>query len=261
MELKQIISSYISRYPAPNKNSNKINLEKLDKLRSLKKTKETHDKYKKIRDEIVLSNGGFGMKYVMRYHRALNNDTSITELFQEAIIGLMESVDTFDITKKTTFTTYAHFHVKKRLIDFIKHNKLVRAPRDIARNMKHVHDAQEILYSKSGNDPTSIELNAYLKKEKDIHLKEDIIESIMILLNLNSCGCDDTFMSEYVDQLSFEEEESIFKKMHTNIEIAMKETENKIKEALRLRFGLGRDYPHTPEEIKLIMGKIKYNDL
>ena len=250
VELKKVISGYIDKYSSP---TPKINKDNLRRLQEIKGDPDLEKERLKLRETIALSNGGFAMKYVMKYYNVLTEDTSISELFQEATIGLLESIDTFDISKNTSFTTYAYFHVRKRIIDFIKKNKLVKAPRDIARNIKHVNEAQEYIRTTTGREATSFEIKEALKKRKGIEVKESIITSIMVLLDLNSSGYEDSFISEYKDQYHDEADDSLFRKLELNILSALSQENLVNEEAVKMRFGIGFDYAHSPNEVKLLL--------
>lgn len=257
LSLKRSISSYADKFPSPDRETNREWFRQLAELKPHKHQRIKGKKYYAIRDKIILSNGGFAMKYVMRYSNVLNDDASISELFQEATLGIIEAVDTFDISLKTSFTTYAYFHIRKRIIDFIKHNKLVRAPRDIARNIKHVNEAQDAIMSVKGYEPTILELQDELKNKKGIHLKESIINSIIVLLELNSSGYEESFISEYKDQLSTDEESDLFRNMELNIMTAISNFPERIQDLIRIRYGIGREFPHSPEEVRFMMNPTK----
>jgi len=253
LELRKTISSYVDKYPTPNSEWNRQQLSLLSTLRYQLDNPIKAKEYYKIRDTIVLANGGFAMKYVTRYHSLMTEDVSIAELFQEATIGLIETIDSFDTEKRTSFTTYAFFHIRKRIIDFIKKNKIVKAPRDIARNMKHVNDSQGYLLSITGYQPTSHEISTYLKKEKGLKIAEDIVDKIMILLELNSSGSDDSFISEYKDQICCEEENALFRDMELNILSSISKLNDSSKRAICLRFGIAKEYSHSPEEVIFLL--------
>ena len=254
LALRKNLSLYIDKYPSATKEGNRI---KLERLNELKKTKDSSIKdgaeYKRLRDEITISNGGFGMTYVMKYSNVMNDSTPISELFQEATIGIIESIDTFDLSKNTSFTTYAFYHIRKRLVDYIKKNKLIKAPRDIARNIKHVNEMQEKLFSRVGKIPTVYDIKKALKKEKGMDLKKEIISKILILLELNSAGCENTFVSEYIDQLScIDHKSSLFRTIELNILSSIRRYTQQQQRIIKLRFGIAEEYPHTIEELKLM---------
>lgn len=260
INLKKNVSSYINKYPSSDKKKNKVLLKRLTELKPFVLIdKEKSKEYYSIRDTITLSNGGFAMKYVMKYANLLTDDVSINELFQEATIGILESIDTFDIRKKTSFTTYAYFHIRKRIIDFIKHNKLIRAPRDIARNMKHVNEVQSIIQVSKGIIPSAKEIQKELKKTRGIVLKEDLIDSIIALLELNT-GSGESFISEYKDQVCVEENIDLFKNMEMNLVKEISDYPEIIQQAIVLRYGIGREFPHSPEEVKMMLN-LKDKDL
>jgi RNA polymerase sigma factor (sigma-70 family) len=253
LDLRRTISSYVDKYPTPDSDWNKVQLQRLSILKSNLDDPSLASEYYKIRDSIVLANGGFAMKYVTRYHSLMTDDVSIAELFQEATIGLIETIDAYNPEKKTAFTTYAFYHVRKRIVDFIKKNKLVKATRDIARNMKHVSDAQGYIQSTKGITPTAHDIEQYLKKEKKIKLSESTVDKIMVLLELNSSGSEDSFISEYKDQITCDDQTELFRDMELNIMSSINTLSVDSQKAICLRFGIARDYSHSPEEVILLM--------
>jgi len=260
--LRKSVNKYIDKFPTSTRDENdKLLLIISETVNSSKP--EDKKRYSKARERLVLSNGGFAMKYVMRYKSILTDDVSIMDLFQEANLGLIEAIDTFKIALKTSFTTYAYFHVRKRLIDFIKKNKLVRAPRDIARNMKHVNEVKGELFTEFQREPLAIEIANALRERRSIDLTVNMIDSIVILLDLNSSEFDESFISEFNEQISSNElasDEDLFKRMEFNLEKELENSDKKFAEIVRLRFGLGKEYPHTLEEIKF-MFHLKDEDL
>ncbi|MCK9428933.1 MAG: sigma-70 family RNA polymerase sigma factor [Candidatus Omnitrophica bacterium] len=252
--LKKSVNTYVKKYPSSNKNQNNIWLNQLNDLKPYILTdKDKSEEYYNIRNNIALSNGGFAMKYVSRYISLLNDTTSVNELFQEATIGLLESIDTFDLSKNTSFTTYAYFHVRKRLIDFIKYNKLIRAPRDIARNMKSVSEIHNYLLVSLGREPTLNEIQKELKISKDFKLSEKLIESVLLLLELSSATTEDAFVCEYIDQITTDEETELFKNMEIHLMSCIENYSDILKNAIKLRYGIGTEVPHNPEEIKIML--------
>jgi RNA polymerase sigma factor (sigma-70 family) len=257
-ELKKSIDKYILKFPASDRKTNLCWLKRLSELRPfISNNEEKYKEYHKIRESIVLSNGGFAMKYVLRYLTIINDQTVIGELFQEANIGLIETIDAFDTRKDTSFTTYAYYHIRKRIIDFIKKNKIVKAPRDIARNIKHVSEVQNQLLTETGNEPTSIEVTTALKKRKGLIIKESIVDNIMILLELNNANHDNAFIIEYNDQLTVEDETDLFRDMELVLLKLISEFPANTQQAIKLRYGIGRECPHSPEEVRLMLNLSK----
>lgn len=254
-ELRSVVNSYVKRYPLPNKEVNHQNFVKLDELKKSKEfktSKEIQRQYNELRHFVVLSNGGFGMKYTIRYYGVLNDDEAILDLFQEANFGIIEAVDTFDPHRGTAFTTHAFYYVRKCIIDFIKKNKLVRAPREIARNLKNVLEVQNDLYTKLGREATAEEISKELLK-KNIDIKNDIIKEIVTLLDFNSAADGETFISEYNENAIPEEENKLISLMTSNLIKSISTVDEKLRDVIKLRFGVDNLYSHSPSEIKYML--------
>jgi len=275
INLKKSINTYIKKVKIPNKENNESILKELHFLLKSKNV-EDNKKYIKLRNELALSNGGFAMKYSMRYYGMLNDDASISDLFQEAMMGITEAIDTFDIKKEVSFTTYAFFHVRKRLIDYIKKIKIVRAPRDIARNIKHVSDAADNFLTKNEREATSSELANYLKINKGIVIEINMIENIMQLISLNSIGSEKSYIVEYQEQItnndnniksneydagkiiSFTTNDSktnLIQRFENHLTSIIKKLQPEEQKIINMRFGIDKDIPHCMEEINVILGK------
>jgi len=232
-KLKKMVDGYIKKHPAPTSEINRINLTKLQQLQ------KNSTEYKKLRDHIVLSNGGFAMRYVLKYISILKNEDAISELFQEAMIGIIETIDSFNIDFKTSFVTYAYFHVRKRIIDFIKKNKLIRAPRDIAKNMKIVSEVYDTLFTKHAKIPSYFEIKKELGKKK-IFLEEDLIEGILLLLGRDSSADETNFIIEFQDQVTDKEITSdIQSYLEASINSDLERCyDDKQKDIIKKRFGI-----------------------
>jgi RNA polymerase sigma factor (sigma-70 family) len=252
-QLRKSLSSYIGDYPPPTKEEKTAWLNRMDELKNILDGQNSKE-FTQIRDRMILCNGGFAMKYVSKYKAILNDDVSIMDLFQEATLGVIEAIDTFNIKIGTSFTTYAYFHIRKRIIDFIKRNKLVRAPRDIARNLKHVNEIRSQLFTELNREPTTLEIIKVLKSDKSISLKEDMVNNIVVLLDLNSAGTEEAFMNEFNEQVASEDTESeLFRLMESALESKIKDFPEVIQQMIRLRFGIQCDSPHTIEEINYML--------
>jgi RNA polymerase sigma factor (sigma-70 family) len=253
-DLKRIIVQYKCKVETPNRERNDISLNKLDKIKTDDPKWLVNKEYLKIRNDLALSNGGFAMKYVIRYINVLSDNSCVGDMFQEAMLGVVETIDAFDVKLGVSFTTYAYFHVKKRLIDFIKQSKIVRAPKEIARNLRHVSLARENLKAEFKREPSLKELKTYLWKENQIKLEPAIIDQVLLLLDLNSGEHDQSLTTNSTDQVGYLESNSLAKRLESNVLKDINKLDDKTKKYVTLRFGVGEDYPHTPPEINLITG-------
>lgn len=249
--LKKRIDSYISKYPLP---SREVNTQRFQRLRELESDPDHQNEYTKLRDEIILSNGGFGMRYAIKYCRIINDSSVIEDVFQQAQIGLIESVDLFDPDVGVNFTTFAYWYVIKCIIEFIKENKVVKVPRSMARNIKNVKDVSDVLYSENGGrQPLGQEVQKRLKKTKDIDISVDVINDIMRLIELNSAATDETFLIGSIEDLSGDDtkNESIVL-MKTMILSEFADLNDDLVDIIKMRFGIDYERPFSIPEIRLM---------
>jgi len=80
------------------------------------------------RETLVLSNIGLVCSFVKKYCGDLE------EMIQEGILGLLEAVNDFKPEMGNKFSTYAYFHVKKRVLAYL-YNNSIYCPNSL-RNLK-----------------------------------------------------------------------------------------------------------------------------
>lgn len=98
-------------------------LTKEEEMCLLKRYKEDNDKSAK--DELVIKNLRFVNNMVRKNFGnicAMNYNFDADVLFQEGVIGLMEAVDKFDMTKDVRFLSYAGFRVSRSIWLYIYNN-------------------------------------------------------------------------------------------------------------------------------------------
>ncbi|NMA85996.1 MAG: FliA/WhiG family RNA polymerase sigma factor [Tissierellia bacterium] len=100
------------------------------------------------------------------------------------VMGLIDSIDRFDINKNIKFETYAQIRIRGTVIDNIR--KLDWVPRSLRKKSKDVQDAMAKLENQLGRSPTNQELSNYL----NISLEE--LESILVdISNFNMTSLED----------------------------------------------------------------------
>ncbi len=203
---------------------------------------------------LIISNGGFGMKYAIKYCRKVNDNTIIDDLFQQAQVGIIEAVDRFDPEVGVNFTTFAFHYVLKNIIDLIKENKLIKAPREMARNIKNVLEASsELLTELQGNQPTAAEIKIRVFKNKEVELKETMVEDIMQLIELNSGASEETFIVGVTEDIASDERShEVMTVMRTMITNELAHLDDEIVDTIKMRFGIEYDRPYSIPEIRLL---------
>ena len=249
-KLRKRIDSYIGKYPLPSKEENNNSFKE---LRRLKKLNNKSLKYKKLRDTIIIRNGGFGMKYAIAYCKKINDDSIIEDIFQQAQMGIIEAVDRFDPSREVNFTTFAWHHLKKCIIDFIKCNKVVSAPRGMARNIRNVSETRDKLYTeKSGEKSTPTEIKERLIEDKGIELNEKMIKDVVHLIELNSAAHNETFITTLTEDIVYMEEHELYTKLESSLLKELVGMDDELLELVKMRFGIDTDRPYSLSEIAIL---------
>ena len=155
----------------------KVNITGIDtnKLKVLK-SDETIELLKRLRagenvkDEIVMGNLKLVLSAVKPYR---SQKYSLDDLFQIGVIGLIKSIDNFDVSKNVMFSTYAVPMIVGEIRRYLRDNNSIRVSRSIRDLAYKVLAAKEKLSKQNGKEPTVEEI----AKELEIP-KEEIIISM-----------------------------------------------------------------------------------
>lgn len=168
---------------------------------------------KMAREELVIRNGRLVIAVMSRYVGQYKNMKD--DLIQEGMIGLNHSIDTFDLTRGTTFSTHAVFWIRQKMRRYISQNgRTIRIPDHLVQRIHKMHE-EEQRYLKEGNSlPTDEQLAGILgitvEKVQFLHELDNPVTSLYTPI-----GDDEgtVFGDMLPDELDMEEEveDNIFK--------------------------------------------------
>lgn len=131
-----------------------------------KETKDKEIKKKLIENYIQL------VKIVSgRMYNFYGSKVEYDDILGYGVLGLIDSIDKFDLSKKIKFETYAQIRIRGEIIDNIR--KLDWIPRSLRKKSKDIQEAISVLENKLGVSPSNEELSSYLK------ISLDELESIL----------------------------------------------------------------------------------
>lgn len=150
----------------------KVNITGIDtnKLKVLK-SDETIELLKRLRagenvkDEIVMGNLKLVLSAVKPYR---SQKYSLDDLFQIGVIGLIKSIDNFDVSKNVMFSTYAVPMIRGEIKRYVRDSvSILRVSRQVKDLVYHCFKAKEELTQQLERSPTYEEISKYLNIKKE----------------------------------------------------------------------------------------------
>nr|WP_246566216.1 FliA/WhiG family RNA polymerase sigma factor [Tissierella simiarum] len=123
------------------------------------KYNETKDK--KIKQSLIENYISLVRIVAGRMYNYYGSKIEYDDLVSFGVMGLIDSIDKFDIEKNIKFETYAQIRVKGAMIDNIR--KLDWIPRSLRKKSKDVQNAIYKLENQLGRSPTNEETAKYLE--------------------------------------------------------------------------------------------------
>lgn len=169
---------------------------KNDEMRKLFKKMQEGDL--SARDTLVNGNLRLVLSIIQRFQ---NRGEYGDDLFQVGCIGLMKSIDNFDLSQNVRFSTYAVPMIIGEIRRYLRDNNPIRVSRSLRDTAYKALQVREKLMSKSSKEPTAKEIADELGVEQsDIVFAMDAIQDPVSLFEpIYNDGGDPIFV---LDQLS-----------------------------------------------------------
>lgn len=176
------------------------------------------------------------------------------DLFQVGCIGLIKSIDNFDITQNVKFSTYAVPMIIGEIRRYLRDYNPIRVSRSLRDTAYHAMQAKERIQNTLGRDATIEEIAKELEiKPTDVVLAlEAIVEPLSLYEPVYSDGGDTIYV---MDQVGGAESDDDWLN-----EISIKETIKHLgdreKQILTLRFMQGKTQMEVAEEIGISQAQV-----
>lgn len=126
-----------------------------DKINSMwRRYKET--KGQEIRNELVLHYIYLVKRIVNRIYPKYKNHSEYDDLISCGVLGLMDAIDKFDLSKEVKFETYASLRIRGEIIDHMRKQDPI--PVNIRAKLRKIENAYEELEHELGRTPTEDEV-------------------------------------------------------------------------------------------------------
>ena len=190
--------------------------------------------------------------------RYVGRGMQFLDLIQEGNIGLMHAAEKYDYTKDNRFSTYASWWIKEAITRAIdQQSREIRVPVHVAENIKRVQKAAKELQQEFGREAEPGEIAKKLGDRTEEEVK-NILSYIRNPVSLETPVGEDgeDSLGDFVEDRSETTPEDAMDVLVRKEEVQeLLETLNdREKEVISLRFGLGKDRTYTLEEIGESLG-------
>ncbi len=207
---------------------------------------------KEAREEFINGNLRLVLSVIQKFSgRGENAD----DLFQVGCIGLMKSVDNFDLSQNVKFSTYAVPMIIGEIRRYLRDNNSIRVSRSLRDTAYKALGAKERLMAKNETEPTIDEIakELGLEKEEVVFALDAIQEPVSLFEPVYNDGADAIFV---MDQLS--DEKSLDENWLEEISLkeAMKKLNEREKHIVDLRFFKGRTQMEVAKELGISQAQV-----
>src|SRR5699024_11889874 len=107
------------------------------------------------RETLVNGNLRLVLSVIKRFN---NRGENVNDLFQVGCIGLMKSIDNFDLSHNVRFSTYAVPMIIGEIIRYLRDNNPIRVSRSLRDTAYKALQVREKLTNKTSKEPTPTEI-------------------------------------------------------------------------------------------------------
>ena len=203
------------------------------------------------RDELINGNLHLVLSVIQRF---TGRGENLDDLFQVGCIGLIKSIDNFDITQNVRFSTYAVPMIIGEIRRYLRDNNAIRVSRSIKDTAYKAMQAKEKLAAKKQTEPTVKEIADELKMpiEDVVIALESIVSPVSLYDPVYSDGGDTIYVLDQVgdnnDDRNWLDEISLKE--------AIKNLSERERNILSLRFMHGKTQMEVSEEIGISQAQV-----
>jgi RNA polymerase sporulation-specific sigma factor len=231
-------------------NTSRLKVLKNDEIVALLKRAKEGDE--KALEELIAGNLRLVLSVIQRFlHRGENVD----DLFQVGCIGLIKSIDHFDISQNVRLSTYAVPMIIGEIRRYLRDNSTIRVSRSMRDAAYKALSAKERLTNENQREPTIEEIAKAidLPREEVVFALDAISDPVSLFDPVYSEGGDAiTVMDQVKDHKNTDE--SMLERI--SIKEAVARLGNREKKILALRFFEGKTQMEVAKEIGISQAQV-----
>lgn len=245
----EVISLYYNKVEICGIDTSKLKLLKeSEKLELLKKSRSGDNK---AREQLINGNLRLVLSVIQRFSSRGEN---LDDLFQVGCIGLIKSIDNFDINQNVRFSTYAVPMIIGEIRRYLRDYNPIRVSRSIRDTAYHAMQIKERIIAQTQKEPTVEEIakEMGIKKENVVLALEAIVDPISIYEPVYYDAGDTIYVMDQIGDSNSDInwiDEILTKK-------AINELPEREKKILSLRFMNGMTQTEVAEEIGISQAQV-----
>ncbi|PSL50763.1 RNA polymerase sigma (RpsG/SigG) subunit [Salsuginibacillus halophilus] len=206
------------------------------------------------REELVNGNLRLVLSVIQRFN---NRGENVDDLFQIGCIGLMKSIDNFDLSQNVKFSTYAVPMIIGEIRRYLRDNNPIRVSRSLRDTAYKALQAKEKLMADRIKDrePTVQEIAAEIAipKEDIVFALDAIQDPVSLFEPIYNDGGDPIYV---MDQVSDDNESDSTWLDQLALQEAMHRLDEREKHIVNMRFFQGKTQMEVAEEIGISQAQV-----
>lgn len=232
--------------------TSKLPVLKNEEMQILFKQIERNEDVTAARDTLINGNLRLVLSVIKRFN---NRGENVDDLFQVGCIGLMKSIDNFDLKHNVRFSTYAVPMIIGEIKRYLRDNNPIRVSRSLRDTAYKALQVRERLINKTQQEPTPVEIaNEMGVPHEDVVFAIDAIQDPVSLFEpVYNDGGDPIYV---MDQISDEKEAYDSWDDHLSLKEGMYQLNAREKMILNKRFFQGKTQMEVAEEIGISQAQV-----
>lgn len=240
----------------------KTNIEKAKEVGDRKLQARYEKEVASLRDFIINSN----LRFVISIARVYATNNNILDLIDEGNIGLIEAVDTFDVSLGNRFQTHAIYLIRQKINLYRQNDDLIIRKNNESKTYHIISNMTNKFIQEYQREPTSDELKDYINE----HYPNAKIKDSADVLNVRVASIDEPVDSDYGDanignisafnsySASTNDYEGTVEVEHLSalINTLMRGLSDRDKSIIKMYFGIGQKF-NAPCPVSEIADKTK----
>lgn len=232
--------------------TSKLPVLKNEEMRELFKQIERNEDSAKAREKLVNGNLRLVLSVIKRFN---NRGENVDDLFQVGCIGLMKSIDNFDLKHNVRFSTYAVPMIIGEIKRYLRDNNPIRVSRSLRDTAYKALQVREQLINQTQKEPTPVEIAEEMgvPQEEVVFAIDAIQDPVSLYEPIYNDGGDPIFV---LDQISDESESDEKWADHLSLKEGMYQLNEREKSILKMRFFQGKTQMEVAEEIGISQAQV-----